>query len=249
MNFVKKSMMKMMNKYIKTFADIQEIVPHIKNLNTVLLILDWKFSSENYEKLKNFLTNNQKIQLEKYWKLGDKYNYVATHAIVNIVFLNINNCDICDADIKFDNGKPDIENIRNIKYSISHTKQCAVIGFHQNEIGVDIENYGCEFDYSRILKRYFAYELNVSENIDLRTFYTLWTIKEAYSKFSKKGIKDIENIDIIKRNRKKAIIKNKNTLDILEIDIIDIYKMFVVAMCFDKNESITKGDGQKCLNL
>ncbi|MCI7342359.1 MAG: 4'-phosphopantetheinyl transferase superfamily protein [Fusobacterium necrophorum] len=198
------------------------------------MILDWEFSSKNYERLKHSLTNNQKIQLEKYWSIDDQYNYVSTHAIVNIIFSRLNKCEICDADIQFEHGKPYIANSENIKYSISHTKQCAVLAFHANEIGIDIENYSCAFDYHRILQRYFRYECGVFTNIDLRTFYTLWTIKEAYIKFSKKGIKDIENIDVLKQNRKKAVIKDRNTQELFDIDIIDVQKMFVVSICFEK---------------
>lgn len=233
---------KMMKIDIQTFADLQASIPYIQNFCTVLLILDSNFSSTNYQKLSCFLTSCQKKKIKKYWKLGDQYNYAATHAVVNIIFSKLENRKICDADIQFDQGKPFIENSRNIKYNISHTAQCAVVAFAHKEIGVDIENYNHKIEYQSILHRYFRYESNVYQNIDLQTFYTLWTIKEAYSKFSKRGIKDIENIDIVSYNHTKACVQDTYTHKCFEVAILYVQKMFVVSMCFGKQKSIQKGD-------
>lgn len=221
-------------RYVRTWKDVQECVWAIKQLQTVLLILDWKFASENEKQLRYFLTENQKRKLEQYQTMGDRYNDICTHAIVNIVFSQIKHCKICDADIAFVNGKPYIPNKAGIQYNISHTKQCAVLVFHAHEVGIDIENYGCAFDYSRILQRYFRDVCKRYTNIDLQMFYTAWTIKEAYSKFSKEGIKQIEEIEIIQKNQTKAIIKNKKTKECFEITILDIQGKFVVSICFGK---------------
>lgn len=91
--------------------------------------------------------------------------------------------------IRLENGKPVAE---NLFVSISHSGgKCAVCA-SQNPIGIDIEKIA-DRDFDGIVKRTFGAKEKeyYSKNKSSEAFYEIWTRKEAYSKISGDGIRDI----------------------------------------------------------
>lgn len=228
---------KIIKKYITDMKDLYGHSNLIKFENIVIFIFQWNFLSENCEKLEKYLTKKQKEKLKKYIMLEDKYNYISTHAVVNIIFYEIYGELITDDKLGFDNGKPYIKKNEKFKYSISHTKKCAVVAFSKKEIGIDIENYKKKFNYNKILEKYFTYEKEKYRLIDLKKFYTLWTIKESCLKFSKNGIKNLEKIIVIKMNHKAAVVEDTFRNKFLNVNIIYSDNKFVISLCYKKNKS------------
>ena len=102
---------------------------------------------------------------------------------------------VANKDLKFSvdvNGKPFVENLSGVYFSISHTSSGIAVAVSEDEIGVDIEKVRpINID---IAKRYFTlaeyeYILDGGEKQNERFFY-VWTRKEARVKKSGVGFKE-----------------------------------------------------------
>lgn len=107
------------------------------------------------------------------------------------------------------NGKPYLENNKNIHFNLSHTKNYILCGISfNNQIGVDVERVANSVPYD-IVKRCFhtneVYHLNQltgEEKADF--FYQVWTKKEAYIKFYGLGLSmDLQKIDTLQQNEEQ----------------------------------------------
>ncbi|MDR0569644.1 MAG: 4'-phosphopantetheinyl transferase superfamily protein [Clostridiales Family XIII bacterium] len=96
-----------------------------------------------------------------------------------------------------DFGKPYIRGRRDICFSISHSMRYWACLLHGEEVGLDIEYMGEDRkrrDFVRIARRFFAPdEIRLLEACDTpeakeRSFYSIWTRKEAYVKYSGRGM-------------------------------------------------------------
>jgi 4'-phosphopantetheinyl transferase len=89
-----------------------------------------------------------------------------------------------------DYGKPYLAYFPSFEYNISHTKNAIAIGISDNPVGVDIEKIK-RFDF-RMPKYSFTDNENsflTSEQANQdRRFFEIWTKKEAYIKYSGKGL-------------------------------------------------------------
>lgn len=89
------------------------------------------------------------------------------------------------------NGKPVAE---NCFVSISHSKGKCAVCISERPVGIDIEKI-TDRSFEKTAKRFFGerekeYYFNSKSP---QSFYEIWTRKEAYSKISGDGIKDIMN--------------------------------------------------------
>ena len=95
-------------------------------------------------------------------------------------------------------GKPYFKNYPEIRFSLSHSGNMAVLALSDSEVGIDIqENRGY---IERIAKRFYhEQEWKILENKDSvseceKLFYQIWTGKEAYIKYTGKGMRqDLRN--------------------------------------------------------
>lgn len=90
-------------------------------------------------------------------------------------------------------GKPYFSGNNNYNFNISHSGELsvAVLSVGDSEIGVDIEAVDRERDPRKISERFFTSEEREeleSCDFDRRTFYKLWTSKEARAKFGGEGL-------------------------------------------------------------
>lgn len=215
---------------VRELDDLYKCIKLEKN-NISLYILEANFLRENHKKLKKFLTEKQRSKSKKYFFLEDRYNYIVTHAVVNIIFYKIYGKVVRDENIKFNNGKPYIDNYPKFNYNISHTKGCSVVAFCEKKVGIDIEGYNKIIDYNDILKKYFFYETESFKDIDLKFFYTLWTIKESYLKFTEIGIRGLDSVDVIKIKNNHAVVKNIYNNETIYVKIIYLNNKFVISLC------------------
>ena len=109
--------------------------------------------------------------------------------IVEYVAKNVLNLE--NSEIIIENKKPKFKH-SDIKFSISHSDCWAVVGFSNNEIGIDIEKMQ-DRDYKAIAKR-MKFELKEDS---LNDFYRCWTIFEAEYKLQQKA-KSVKTIDFEK---------------------------------------------------
>lgn len=87
------------------------------------------------------------------------------------------------------NGKPVAD---NLFVSISHSNGRCAVCVSEREVGIDIEKIA-DRDFEKIVRKTFSkkereYYFNSKSP---QTFYEIWTRKEAHSKISGEGIRDI----------------------------------------------------------
>ena len=119
--------------------------------------------------------------------------------------LNIENDNIVFGTNSY--GKPFLENNKDYHFNISHTHNMIAAAVSNNPVGVDVEKVR-EIDLG-IAKRFFTEcELNYIEKYRNRTyerFFEIWTKKEAYIKYTGKGLSiplnsfDVTNRSLYKR--------------------------------------------------
>jgi len=88
-------------------------------------------------------------------------------------------------------GKPQIEDHPEIHFNASHSGVYAAVGFSESEIGLDLQEF-CKFKPG-IAKRFFAnseYEdmMRLPEDLREKRFFRLWVLKEAYIKYTGRGM-------------------------------------------------------------
>ena len=139
------------------------------------------FENDVFMKL---VSNERRIKLEKfkfeidcrlslYAELLVRYQACKT--------LGLNNEEVVFGKNK--NGKPYLQNHPGFLFNISHTRNAIAMAFANEEIGVDIEKIKSP-DF-KIAKRFFtSYEQDyiLSHEYPERTFYEVWTKKEAHIK-------------------------------------------------------------------
>ena len=88
-------------------------------------------------------------------------------------------------------GKPILLEPNGIHFNISHSKKWVVCAIDNNPVGIDVETIN-QIDFD-IAKRFFSkgeYNaiLSQSEEMRLKYFYMIWTLKESYTKALGKGL-------------------------------------------------------------
>lgn len=86
-------------------------------------------------------------------------------------------------------GKPVAE---NLFVSISHSNGRCAVCVSEKEIGIDIEKIAYR-DFDKIVRKIFGEKEReyYGNNKSPQVFYEIWTRKEAYSKISGEGIREI----------------------------------------------------------
>ena len=96
------------------------------------------------------------------------------------------------------NRKPYFQNNPDVQFNVSHSGDWVVLAFSSFPVGVDCEQLDPNFNFTDILDSYFnQVERNfiVNSALPVRSFYQLWTRKEAFLKLIGVGIdENIVNI-------------------------------------------------------
>lgn len=116
---------------------------------------------------KNFLSEyaDKRIENEKRF-----FEYSIGRYLIKNVAKKIYKINDCEITIN-KNGKPQFKNY-DLNFSLSHSKDYAVVCFDENECGIDIE-FSKERNFEKISQHYNKNFLNADE------FYRFWTLKEA----------------------------------------------------------------------
>lgn len=86
-------------------------------------------------------------------------------------------------------------------FSVSHSGEIFVCLISDENVGIDIQHRR-KIDEMKIASRYFDDgELEYVKNNGIEGFFKLWTRKEAYSKYTGRGLEDIMGkIQVLERN-------------------------------------------------
>ncbi len=145
------------------------------------------------QELLSLVSDEQQQKVNRYADVDKKRQSLFAKLLLRAVLCR--KFKIANKDLKFSvdvNGKPFVENIDNVYFSISHTSSAIAVAVSEDEIGVDIEKVRPA--NPDIAKRYFTceeydYILDGGEKQNERFFY-VWTRKEARVKKSGVGFKE-----------------------------------------------------------
>ena len=156
-----------------------------------LLPVDEKINNNIFSQLLNFVSSKKRMKIMQFNFDIDKKLSLYSELLVRYLAcmqLHISNDKIEFSYGKY--GKPHILNFPNFHYNISHTHSTIVMSISENPVGVDIEKIR-SVD-RKIVNRFFtdgerAYVYDDEKLINER-FYEIWTKKEAYIKYTGRGL-------------------------------------------------------------
>lgn len=148
-------------------------------------------SEEKIEYFKSFLSAEKQERLDRFHFRADMLRTLYGEVLMRYVMCKRIGVQNHDLQIeKNEYGKPYLKN-HNLQYNISHSGNMVICAISNNEVGVDIEEIK-DMDIE-IVKRCYsekeaAYIIEQQGNVQLREFYRIWTLKEAYVKYLGVGI-------------------------------------------------------------
>ena len=166
----------------------------------------WKVDVDNDPKiiseLKKNLDYDELKRSERFAFEKDRNQFITAHGMLRNILSRY--MDFSPSQIQFkrtSNGKPYVHFPTTfIKFNISHSENLILIALADHEIGIDLEKVKDSFEYNELSKTYFSHHEQkeiTSSPLPKKTFYKLWTRKEAVLKASGIGITDeLKNIEI-----------------------------------------------------
>ncbi len=144
------------------------------------------------------LSDDERTQWQRFRFEKHRHTYLVAHALVRASLSRY--CDVEPSAWQFTRnnyGRPDIslpEVWRPLRFNLSHTTgMVAVIVTWDREVGVDVEWIDRPNVGANIANRYFSADevrdLHAQpENVQQRSFFNYWTLKEAYIKARGMGL-------------------------------------------------------------
>jgi 4'-phosphopantetheinyl transferase len=183
----------------------------------------------------NYLSDYEKARADRFKHESDYNCYISIHALLRIELSKLLRTKAKSIRIEeSENGKPFTSGV-DLPFSLSRTKNifAFVIGQSNQLFGIDIEQIKPGIDFTNISREYFSIkEQQLIFSFDRiadqnRTFFEIWTRKEALLKAIGTGINtelckvqvlegenhiDIEGVQINANSFKIATIMNKRAL-------------------------------------
>lgn len=188
----------------------------------------WRASLEtsDFHNLLNTLTSDERERAERFYFKKDRENFIIARGALRTIL----SCylDIEPSQIKFDygqHGKPQIASMsckEPLFFNLSHSHGLVLYAITRwGNIGIDVEFIRYDYPCEKIAKAFFSNSEYAIINalptpIKHKTFFTYWTLKEAYIKAIGEGLMcPLDQIEIlISPNEIAAKLKIKgNPLD------------------------------------
>lgn len=94
-------------------------------------------------------------------------------------------------------GKPYLKCAQGIHFNISHSGAMAMCALHEREVGADIEQMKpCPESLVKRIMSTQERELYASSPDKVTLFFQIWTLKEAYMKYTGKGLSALDSISV-----------------------------------------------------
>jgi len=157
-----------------------------------------KINDSNKEKLIEILSQEESQRAAKFKFDIDRERFVCGSALLRLFIYKYTNTSpklIFFEHNKY--GKPEISKIQtenNLHFNMSHSQGMLCVGFIKNEpIGVDIEVIKPIKDFQEVANNFFSDSeiqqlKKFTEEKSMEGFYTCWTGKESFIKFSGEGL-------------------------------------------------------------
>lgn len=205
----------------------------------------------------SLLPDSLVLKIERFKRMEDEQRSLLGEALSRIIISKKSGINIKDLAItKSDNGKPELQNIQDLYFNISHSGDWVVLAIAKAPVGIDVEKI--KTPVYRIAERYFSKgELNslnqLSEPSKQAYFFDLWTLKESYLKMLGKGLtKSLGSFTIIKDNGVFSLINDMSLKDevfLKQFNLDPIYKLSVCSLDEEFTTSVQLMSIEQLLNF
>lgn len=164
-----------------------ENTPHLWEKNDILIFL---IDLDNYDALSTEnLNNTEKEYLEKLQTLYFKKRFIVSRTVLKHIICNILKMEsiLNISTYKDRYGEVHILDHEDLHICISYSENIVALAISNFKIGVDIENKR-PLELKNTLKYLHKTPLYTGNSINDSDFLNIWTLKEAYCKFSNKSL-------------------------------------------------------------
>lgn len=200
-------------------------------------ILD--IDEKNLMKLYMLISSKRRQKIEKFKHKRDSIRTLIGEILIrSLAWKELSIKNECINFDKNEYGKPYLEGYPKFNFNISHSGDFVVCAVSDRPIGIDIEKVEY-IEYKYIAKTFFTagefdYIVKKKLDIQLSTFYEIWTLKESYTKCCGQGLSIPLNsfsIDIDECGNVKSIAEDENNQYFLKkVNIGLHYKMAVCSL-------------------
>jgi 4'-phosphopantetheinyl transferase len=214
-----------------------ENIPHLWEQNDILILL---INLKNYNLLNTeYLDLSEKKHLESLKTSYFRKRYIVSRNVLKYIIQNIPGCLRKDQSISEigtysdEYGKIHIRNYRELHICISYTGNIISLAISKVEVGIDIELKRL-ISPGKVLK-YLTPDLKTENFEHQLDFLIVWTLKEAYCKFSNKSMLSVLNkeLDLSSIFHSSYVLNSKYILSV----ITDKNPCFLNISCLAKIES------------
>ena len=179
------------------------------------------------------MPHNEWLKKEQYKSRTASLNFAVSRAVLYKVISDIEGIDMKEVVIsKDENNKPYYKNNSQIRFNISHTEGCVLVGFSSIEIGVDVELVKERFPFQGILEHCFTNREIKYIGDDQKRFIKFWVGKESYLKYQGVGfLRNPKEIEIECRDENSLVVFDRINWKSMVIFTRNIEKDFLGAVC------------------
>ncbi len=165
------------------------------NKKTELSVWFLDLTKIDVDKAQALLSADEQQRQERFLDPDKSHEFTCTRASLRLAIERVSDIPAKELEFNYaESGKPHCINAPQVSFNVSHSHMHALIAVHPEKInlGVDIE-YFREVDVDGLSRRFFsqteqALLLSRVDHHLLKSFFTIWTRKEACVKAHGKGI-------------------------------------------------------------
>jgi len=213
-------------------------------LETYILKINRNLEAIEFNSLLSYICDDKKERILRFHRYEDAQRCLLGDVMVRYVIckrIGVKNSELVFGMNEY--GKPLLIYPKEIHFNISHSGKYVVCAVDNNPVGVDVEEIK-PIDFE-IAKRFFSANeylqlINQPEEMRLKYFYTIWTLKESYIKAEGKGLSIPLNsfsINIDDYNAKIITKSNNVKYSLCHSFLEDNYKyaVYSIGKNIDKN--------------
>lgn len=187
-------------------------------------------------RLESLLSADERARAQRFRLARDQRRFIASRGALRSILASYLDCD--PSGIQFcygKHGKPLLSPVRggaNLHFNLSHSADLALIAVRQSgEVGVDIELVREDFACGLIAKRFFcdtevAWLECVMPAERHKSFFRIWTRKEAFLKATGEGVwHDLRRFDVT-----RSPVQDRGLISAWHLQDIDLGGQFQAAV-------------------
>lgn len=179
------SLSKLIKQALQYMIEVKMVIQYALNIKNVE-------QDDFFEKIrKKYPLRDQRI--DKFYNEKDRVRCLYAEVITRYALFNLgvdSNSVVIERDI---NGKPQLSNMKNLHFNISHSGDWVVCAISSLDVGIDVEeikdNYIMDIAKNCLTDNEYGQLLHCEQCTQVSKFYKFWTLKESYVKNIGLGMK------------------------------------------------------------